>query len=101
MFHRATLFATVAAACLLSACVQPQRLANASALPPSGCNAPAAQFAVGYWQTDALAEEVRNRTGAKQVRVLRPDQVTTMEYSEQRVNLEVDASNRVTRVRCG
>ena len=56
---------------------------------------------MGYNSTDALATEVRNRSGADQVRVLRPDQMVTRDYSEQRINLEVDGGNRVTKVHCG
>lgn len=100
MFHRAALITSVVAAATLSACVQPQQVASVS-LPITGCDAQPAQFAVGYTSTDALATEVRNRSGAYQVRVLRPEQAVTLEYSEQRINLEVDAGNRVTRVHCG
>jgi hypothetical protein len=33
--------------------------------------------------------------------VLRPDQVVTLEFDGTRLNLDVDASSRVVRVRCG
>lgn len=82
---------------LAAACAQPP------AAPPAGgtCNAAPAQSFVGRTHDEALAEEVRRRTGSRTVRVLRPGQVVTMEYSEQRVNIELDAANRVIAVRCG
>jgi hypothetical protein len=85
----------------LAACAQGQSVAGAGAAAAAACDPQAAQFAVGYTYTEALAAEARNRSGASVVRVLRPGQATTMEYSEDRINLEVDAGNRVTRVRCG
>ncbi|HEY8358636.1 MAG TPA: I78 family peptidase inhibitor [Ramlibacter sp.] len=33
--------------------------------------------------------------------MLRPGMATTMEFNAERVNLEVDAANRVVKVRCG
>ncbi|WP_369821735.1 I78 family peptidase inhibitor [Polaromonas sp. OV174] len=39
--------------------------------------------------------------GAKTVRVLRPNQVMTLEFNTERLNLAVDQTGRVTRVNCG
>jgi hypothetical protein len=90
----------LAAACCLAACAQQQ--AGAAPDAEAGtCQAKPAQFAVGYNYTEAVLDEVRRRSGARLARVLRPGQMTTMEFSAERVNLEVDAGNRVTRVRCG
>jgi LmbE family N-acetylglucosaminyl deacetylase len=94
------LLPSLSCALLLAACVQPPSLATAGAAA-AGCDAHAAQFAVGYTSTDALSDEVRRRSGARLVRLLRPGQVTTMEYSGERINLELDEGNRVTGVRCG
>lgn len=88
----------LAAVAALSACAQPEQQ------PPAAegeCNAKAAQFAVGYASTDALAEEARRRSGSKLVRVLKPGQMVTMEFNSERLNLDVDEGNRVTAVRCG
>ncbi len=76
----------------------------AAPAPPAvarDCNAQPAQFAVGQAYGEALADEVRRRSGASVVRVIRPGMAVTMEYSPQRLNLDLDASDRVTRVRCG
>lgn len=94
------LLASLPAFLLLAACAQQQSV-PAPAAEAGGCHAQAAQFAIGYASTDALAAEVRRRSGARVLRVIRPDEVTTMEYNGDRINLEVNGGNRVTRVRCG
>ena len=38
---------------------------------------------------------------AKTVRILRPGMAVTMDYSPERLNIEVDAAERITRVSCG
>ncbi|MCM2251256.1 MAG: I78 family peptidase inhibitor [Ramlibacter sp.] len=75
----------------------------AGAAPAAGgaCNADRARFAAGQLLTADLEREARLRSGAATVRVIRPGQMVTLEYNEQRLNIEVDAAGRVTRVRCG
>ncbi|MES2362159.1 MAG: I78 family peptidase inhibitor [Pseudomonadota bacterium] len=90
--------------CLLSACAQ-QTPATAGA-PPSAsaggeCRAPGAQFAVGRNAEAALVEQARQRSGAYMARVIRPGQPVTLDYNLQRLNLDVDAGNRITRAHCG
>jgi hypothetical protein len=41
------------------------------------------------------------RSGALMARVLRPGQAVTMEFNAQRLNLDLDSGNSVTRARCG
>jgi hypothetical protein len=92
----------VAIACAQQPPVSPPVSPPASAPSPQGaCNAEPAQFAVGRAQTASLVEEVRQKSGAHIARILRPGQVVTMEFSGERVNVEVDAANRIVRVRCG
>jgi hypothetical protein len=69
--------------------------------PASECRAEAAAFAVGRVLDAALTNEVRTRANAQRVRVLRPGEMSTMEFDAQRLTLEVDAANRVTVARCG
>ncbi|MCS4511511.1 I78 family peptidase inhibitor [Xylophilus ampelinus] len=73
------------------------------AVPASGaiCDATNAQFAVGKTVDQRLGEEARGRAGASVVRVLRPGQVVTMEFSASRLTLDADAQGVVTRARCG
>lgn len=65
------------------------------------CDAAGAQFAVGQGATPALEAAVRHRANAAAVRLLKPGQMVTQEFDASRVNLELDARNRVKAVRCG
>ena len=65
------------------------------------CKAVDAQFAVGQNADAALLEQARQRSGSRIARILRPGQMVTMEYSAERLNLDVDASGKVASVRCG
>jgi hypothetical protein len=102
---RSTIFAALAAiaSLLISACgIAPATGQASNPLPVSNrCNAAPAQFAMGRNVDVALENEARTRAGAKAVRVLRPNQVVTMEFSAERLNLTVDDVGRVTRVSCG
>ena len=94
--RRLLLSSTLLATCLVAACAQQQATAV-----PGACQAQPGQFAIGYTFTDAVVDEVKSRTGARLARVLRPGMATTMEFNAERVNVEVDAANRVAKVRCG
>lgn len=97
------LAAPLMATALLAACSTPSTPPPAAVAPPPGgdCRMAAAQFAVGRQADAPLQAEATRRAGAQTLRVLRPNQVMTMEFNAQRLNLEVDASNRVVAVRCG
>ena len=76
--------------------------APASGAPISGqCNAEAARGHVGKVATAATVEAARKDAGASTARTLKPDQMVTMEYMEGRLNVDVDARNVITRIRCG
>lgn len=94
----------LSAAALAAACAQQPPAQSPAAPPPTvsaACDAAPAQSAVGQTQTAALVEDVRQKSGAHLARVLRPGQAVTMEFSGDRVNVVVDAANKVTAVRCG
>lgn len=85
-------------ATVLAGCAQPP----ASPPPAAGtCNAAAAQFAVGLPGHAQLGGRAMLAAGAQRFRWLRPGEVVTMEYDAGRLNLELDASGKVIRVRCG
>lgn len=65
------------------------------------CHTERAQGAVGRTATPAVVEQARRDAGAESARVLKPDQMVTMEYREGRLNIYVDARNVITRVACG
>jgi hypothetical protein len=73
----------------------------AASAPPGSCDASKAQFAVGREPGLAIQDQARERSGARLLRTVRPGQIITMEYSGDRLTLELDASGKVTRVRCG
>lgn len=69
--------------------------------PAPACDADKAKFALGQAATSQLEAEARARAAARSVRTLKPDQAVTLEFNAARLNLVVDAHNRVTAVRCG
>jgi hypothetical protein len=92
---------TLLSAVLLAACAQPAPRDVPAAPPPGNCRAEPAQFAVGQVADTSLVEQARVRAGASRARLLRPGQAVTLEFDAARLNLEVDAGNRVLRARCG
>ena len=95
----------IAALTALAACAQPipslpplDSAAPPPALPaaPDACGAAGLQVLVGQ---DVALFEAQARPGPK--RILRPGQPMTMDQSDQRVNVVVDAQNRITRITCG
>ena len=69
--------------------------------PQAACDADAARGVVGQVATADVVEKARLAAGAQLVRTLKPGQVVTMEYHNSRLNLDVNAGNVITNVRCG
>jgi hypothetical protein len=65
------------------------------------CDANQAQALVGRPGTREIAVEAQRLSGAGAVRWLQPGQLVTMEYRADRLNIEVDAQNRIVAIRCG
>jgi hypothetical protein len=75
---------------------------KATEAPPVGtCDASQVQSLVGQTYTDALGKQAQEDAGANQVRVLKPNDVATMEFLGDRLNIEVDAKGAVSGARCG
>jgi hypothetical protein len=72
-------------------------------MPPSRmtCNADAAQWAIGRQATPDVVERVRVDSHSRVVRMLRPGQMVTMEFSADRVDIRVDDHDLVLAVTCG
>ena len=90
---------SIGALFLATACVTVAPVA-----PPPGtasCNAAAAQRLVGQTATARLGAEALRLTGASTIRWIPPGTAVTMDYRPDRLNIETDANNRVTAIRCG
>lgn len=111
-------FAALALAALLGGCAAQTGTLSApsspdvSAPPPPSvaggaqqnegtCQAGALASAVGETLSDERAQALRADSGARDVRVLAPDSMATMDYREDRLNIEVDEQGRITGLRCG
>lgn len=56
---------------------------------------------VGRAATPRLVARAKARAGASLVRVIRPGQAVTMDFRQGRLNVMVDAQNKVERFTCG
>ena len=82
---------------LLAACT-PDMQPSPVPLPDQGgqCGAPRLQRLVG--QPATVLEKMKF---APPTRIIRPGQGVTMDYSQTRLNIEIDRSERIARVFCG
>ena len=65
------------------------------------CKAEPAQGLVGRTATTELGAEALRLTGAKTLRWIPEGSMVTMDYRPDRLNIELDGQNRMTRIRCG
>lgn len=65
------------------------------------CDAAPAQGLIGRAATPELGQEALRLTRARTLRWIQPGGVVTMDYRTDRLNVELDAGNRVTGMRCG
>lgn len=65
------------------------------------CNAEPAQGLIGRVATQELGGEAMRLSGAGALRWIPKDGMVTMDYREDRLNIELDGENRVTKIRCG
>ncbi len=75
---------------------------KATEAPPIGnCDATQVQSLVGQPWSEDLSGQAQQDATAREVRVLKPNEATTMEFIGERLNIELDAEGTVTGVRCG
>jgi hypothetical protein len=67
----------------------------------SRCEAKAAEFTIGKKASPELLEQARIRAGAQNARILKPDDMVTLEYRSDRLNLNTDNNLVITRINCG
>lgn len=100
MSIRLALAATLVAAA--TACTTPAPVGGIAPPPASGsCNAEAARAAIGQAPTDAVVEQARVASGSRSVRVIHPGMAVTMDYREDRLNIDVNERGAIVGLRCG
>ncbi|APC14841.1 hypothetical protein BLL42_03545 [Pseudomonas frederiksbergensis] len=95
---------TLLAAVMLAGCSSTSESAKEPVVAGVGsgrCEAKAAEFTIGKKASPELLEQARTRSGSQTARVLRPNDMITLEYRSDRLNLNTDANLVITRVNCG
>nr|WP_231395085.1 MULTISPECIES: I78 family peptidase inhibitor [unclassified Herbaspirillum] len=85
---------------MLAACSASRESADA----PSGpglCDASRADHLIGENLSGYLERQAQAESGAADVRVLKPDDVATMEFNPRRLNLYIDPGKVIIKVACG
>lgn len=85
---------------ILIGCAPPSPSREPS-LPEARCRAAGAQAELGKTVDEETADNARAGAGALRSRVIRPGQAVTQELDPQRLNIEVDDTGRIRRLRCG
>lgn len=65
------------------------------------CNADAVQGLVGQEATEALVAQATADSGSASVRVLKPDDAATMDFRQDRLNINTDDAGVIERISCG
>ena len=65
------------------------------------CRAEPAQILLGHAATQELAAQAMKLGGARTVRWIRPGMAVTMDYREDRLNIEMNDAEAVVSIRCG
>ncbi|WP_202845121.1 I78 family peptidase inhibitor [Luteimonas saliphila] len=68
---------------------------------PRICNADAVQGLVGQEATEALVARATADSGSASVRVLKPGDAATMDFREDRLNIDTDDAGVIQRISCG
>lgn len=82
----------------LAACATPIPPTDVS---PAACNAEAARWAIGRSPSADVVERVRVETSSRTVRVLTPGMAATMDFQQDRLNIDVNERGAITGLRCG
>jgi hypothetical protein len=95
------LAASVLALSLAACAPMPPR--TGGPLPPTSfqCVAEPGAWAIGKEASADVVERIRVDTHSRIARVLRPGQVVTLEFSAERVNVNVNDRNAIIAVTCG
>ncbi len=74
-----------------------------AALPPAQmvCNADPAQYHVGHDATQAMGAAILKDSGARTLRWGPPNAAWTMDYRQDRVNVQYDETMKIVAITCG
>ncbi|WP_372015103.1 I78 family peptidase inhibitor [Pseudoxanthomonas sp. 10H] len=104
MHARHAVLPAVLATILLAACasVQPDAGAPGQFGSAAGaCRAEPVAWAVGKQAEQDVMRRVWHESGAGLIRPIGPDTAVTRDHRPDRVNVEIDRNNTITRVTCG
>lgn len=65
------------------------------------CDPGKVQNHIGHSFTVAMGNQIQQQAGARSTRVIRPGQAVTMDYRSDRLNIELDAQDKIVAIRCG
>lgn len=87
----------------LSSCASAPTAADPGSRPVGSgtCQAEPVQWAVGQPAEQATMARIWRESGAGLIRPIGPKQAVTRDYRPDRVNVELDAANVITRINCG
>lgn len=69
--------------------------------PHMMCDATRVQDALGKSYTVELGAELQQASGSRTMRAISPGQAVTMDYRPDRLNVEMDDTDKITRISCG
>lgn len=70
-------------------------------LPEGECDAAPAQRYLGQKADSTVVQAALTATRAKQVRVIKPDMMVTMDFRSDRLNVRVDDDGKIIAITCG
>ena len=92
---------TVIALAMMAACAP---VPPAEADSPEGggkCDAAPVQSLLGQQRSETLGNDAKRRAGAARLRWIEKGAAVTMDYSETRLNIQLDGQNRIVKIYCG
>lgn len=69
--------------------------------PPGKCVADGLGSLTGKTRTDAVEKKALRLSGARTIRWISPGMAVTMDFREDRLNLELDSEGKIVRAHCG
>lgn len=69
--------------------------------PAMQCQSETLSWALGQVADEATVAKLQEQAKASRVRVIKPDMAVTMDYREDRLNIDVDDAGKIKRLHCG